>query len=187
MIRSALRGTAGRRACAVGAVLIGGLACALIPAGCASDPTQGYSLRSTFGDDIESIALPIFVNNTFVRNVQFELADALVKEVQGRTPWRVDSSARANTILLGTITDVQIRRIAKSRSTGLAEQDTLTITVDFEWRDQRTGTPIVKRQGFSASGLFVPTITGKEYIELGEWAAIQQLATDIVGAMRTNW
>lgn len=176
-----------RRVVRIASAAAGTVAVALLPAACASDPTTGYSMRSTFREDVQTIALPIFVNNTFDRDVQFELADALIKEVQGRTPWAIANSAQADTILIGTISNVQITRIAKSRTTGLAEQDTLSLTVDFEWRDQRTGTTILRRQGFSASGLFVPTITGKEVIELGRWAAIQQLAADIVGTLRTDW
>ncbi len=157
-------------------------------AGCASDPTAGYSMQETFREDIRTIAVPIFTNTTFYRDVQYELADALIKQIESQTPWKVvGSQGKADTLLRGTITDVSIRRLSKSPTTGLAEEDTLTITVNFEWRDQRTGETLVERRAFAGSGLFVPTITSNEPIELGRAAAVQVLANDIVGSMRTTW
>lgn len=163
------------------------IAMAMGGGGCSSDPTAGYSTRDTFRQDVRTVALPLFVNATFVEDVQFELADALVKEVESSTPWKVASGATADTVLSGRIVNVEIKRLAKSPTTGLAEQDTITVVVDFEWRDQRTGTTLVRRDRFAASGLFVPTITSKEPIEFGRWAAVEALARDIVGELRDDW
>lgn len=160
---------------------------ALAGSGCNSDPTTGYSTDDTFRSDVRTISLPIFVNATYVEDVQFELADALVKEVEATTPWKLASGATADTVLSGRIVNVEIKRIAKSPTTGLAEQDTVTIVVDFEWRDQRTGTTLVRRERFAASGLFVPTRTSAEPIEFGRWAAVEALARDIVGELRSDW
>jgi hypothetical protein len=154
---------------------------------CKSDPTLGYSTEETFNRQVSTVAVPIFTNTTFVRDVQFELADTLTKEILNRTPWRIASSTEADTILVGTITAVELRRIAKSPTTGLAEQDTYSIVLDFEWRDQRTGQTLLKRTGFSTSGLFVPTITSNDPIDFGRWNAVQSTARDIVDLMRNDW
>lgn len=154
---------------------------------CQSDPTKGYSTQETFNRGIQTVAVPIFGNTTFVRDVQFDLADALTKEILARTPWRIASSTQADTILVGTITSVEIRRLAKSPTTGLAEQDTYTIVLDFEWRDQRSGQTLAKRTGFSTSGLFVPTITSNTPIDFGRWNAVQSTVRDIVDLMRSEW
>lgn len=155
---------------------------------CATDPTKGYSMAETYREDVRTIAVPIFSNATFVRDVQFDLADALVKELETQTPWKViGSTGTADTLLRGTITSVTINRLSKSRTTGLAEEDTYSISVDFEWRDQRTGKTLVERKSFSGSGLFVPTLQSNEPIETGRAGAVQVLARDIVGSLRTDW
>jgi len=154
---------------------------------CKSDPSLGYSTQETYSRQISTVAVPIFTNSTFVRDVQFELADTLTKEILNRTPWRIASATEADTILVGTITAVELRRIAKSPTTGLAEQDTYSIVLDFEWRDQRSGQTLVKRTGFSTSGLFVPTITSNDPIDFGRWNAVQSTAQEIVDLMRNDW
>ena len=163
------------------------LASMLATGACQSDPTKGYSTKETFATDVRTVSVPIFANNTYMRDVQFELADALTKEIMATTPWRIASGAQADTVLQGTITSVDLKRIAKSPTTGLAEQDTYTIVIDFEWRDQRTGRTLVKRTGFSTSGLFIPTITSNDPIEFGRWNAVEAAARDIVDTMRSEW
>ena len=96
---------------------------ALASNGCATDPTQGYSAMSTFRDDVTAIAVPIFVNDGFQRNVEFLLTDAVIKEIQARTPYTISSSARADSILLGRITETRLQQLSKSRVTGLSEEE----------------------------------------------------------------
>ena len=163
------------------------LAALSLVAGCASDPTQGYAWEGTYASNVHTVAVPIFDNKTYWRDVQFELADALIKQIEATTPWKVVDSANSDTLLKGTITNVNLTRLAKSPTTGLAEQDVYSITVDFEWRDQRSGRTLVARRAFTANGLFVPTITSNGPIEIGRFAAVETLAGDIVNTLRTDW
>ncbi|MFO0874710.1 MAG: LPS assembly lipoprotein LptE [Phycisphaerales bacterium] len=175
-----------RHACArlVAALALGA---AMAISACSSDPTQGYSFDSTFASTVRTVSVPIFANQTYWRDVQFDLADALVKEIESRTPWKVVDGAESDTLLHGTITTVTLTRLSKSPTTGLAEEDVISLTVDFEWRDQRTGRTLVQRKAFTANGLFVPTQTSNGPVEIGRFAAVQQLAADIVNTLRTQW
>ena len=51
---------------------------------CSSDPTAGYSANSVYPTQIRSVAVPIFTSKSFVRDVDFELTDALIKEIEAR-------------------------------------------------------------------------------------------------------
>ena len=155
--------------------------------GCASDPTKGYSTESSFPDDVRSVAIPIFENHTLFRDVEFDLTDALIKEIEARTPYKVLSSAKADTVLLGRIVRVEMNQLSRSRVTRLSEEVLLTVTIDFEWKDLRTDAPLLERTGFSGHGLFVPSTPTGEPIELGQFSAVQGLARDIVAEMRSNW
>jgi len=172
--------------CVLVALAAGSIALVAV-GGCASDPTKGYALQSTYRTDIRSVTVPIFENRTFERDLQFELADALVKEIEATTPWKVTRGAVADTSLTGAITRVELRQLSKSRRTGLTEEGVVSLTVDFEWRDLRTGQAIVRRQSFTASGLFLPSQGAGEPIEIGRYAAIQALARDIVTELRSPW
>ncbi|MCA9286281.1 MAG: LptE family protein [Phycisphaerales bacterium] len=156
-------------------------------AGCASNPTEGYSTEPPFPANVQTVSVSIFENKTYVRDIQFDIADALIKKIESTTPYKVTGAGFADTSMTGRITNVTLRQLSKSTATGLAEEDVLVVTVDFEWRDLRTGQPIVERRGFTADGLFVPSRPSSEPIDLGRFAAAQALATDIVGEMRSTW
>ncbi|MEE9130733.1 MAG: LptE family protein [Phycisphaerales bacterium] len=160
---------------------------AMLGGGCASDPTEGYATASPFPRGISTVSVQIFENNTFDREIEFELADALIKQIEARTPYKVTSPARADTILTGRVRSIQRDQLSKSRLTGLSEEVVLSVTIDFQWRDQRTGRPLVQRESFSGHALFVPSRPTSEQIELGEFAVIQRLARDIVTEMQADW
>ena len=163
------------------------LAAVLLIAGCASDPTQGYAPVSVYPDNISTVAVNIFKNNSFAREIEFELADALVKEIEAITPYKVTPSSRADTILTGTVRNVQRDQLSKSRLTGLSEEVLLSVTIDFKWTDQRTGRSLVQRESFTGHAPFFPSRPNGELIELGEFAVVQLLARDIVSQMQANW
>jgi hypothetical protein len=155
--------------------------------GCATDPTQGYTAMSLHRQDVATIAVPIFTNETFHRDVEFLLADALVKEIERRTPYKVAPSTRADTILSGRVTEVVLDSISRSRQTGLTEEMILRVTIDFQWKDQRNNANLLERRSFSGTALFVPSAPSGEPLEIGQFAVVQQLARDIVDEMQADW
>ncbi|MHC5002919.1 MAG: LPS assembly lipoprotein LptE [Planctomycetota bacterium] len=163
------------------------LAAGLPLGGCAADPVAGYSTQTTFPTDVATIAVPIFQNDSYTRELEFELTDALVKEIQARTPYRLAPSSRADTVLLGRIRKVELDQLSKSRLTGLSEEVVVGMTIDFEWKDLRTDRVLVARREFVGSGLFVPSRPTGESIEIGQFNAVQQLAQDVVAEMRGGW
>lgn len=159
----------------------------LIPAGCASDPTVGYSTLSTFPTGYATIAIPLFENSTFERDIEFDLADALIKEIEARTPYKVTKRGRADTVLTGKIAKIERDQLSKSKFTGLTEEIVLSVTIDFEWKNSRTGEILESRRNFTSHGLFLPSQPSGEPVELAQFAVVQQLASDIVAAMRADW
>jgi len=154
---------------------------------CSSDPSRGYAFASSFQSDIRTVHVPIFENPTFARGLEIELTDAIIKEIQRTTPWTVAASDSAQTQLTGKINDAQLRRLSTGRDSGLAQELAYSITVEFEWKDARTGKVLVARTNFAASDTFVPAQGLNERIETGQHGAIQRLARDIVGELRSNW
>jgi len=159
----------------------------LLLRGCASDPSRGYSKQSLYPQNIATVHIPIFENATFDRDVEFELTDAVIKEIESRTPYKVASSSHADTILTGRIRTVTRDSLSRSRLTGLSEEVIVSVTIDFQWRDLRSGNLLVARESFSGHGLFVPSRPSSEPIALGKFAAVQQLARDVVDEMQSDW
>ncbi len=155
--------------------------------GCATDPAQGWSSASLYPSGVSSVAIGIFENHTYRRGVEFELTDALVKEIEARTPYKVTSVGRADTILTGRISSVRRQQLSKSALTGLSEEVTLSVTIDLMWRDLRTGESLLELESFTADSLFVPSNPTGEPIEIGQFGVAQRLARDIVTEMRSSW
>lgn len=157
-------------------------------AGCAADPTQGYAFTSSHDATVRTVAVPIFANPTFAHGLEVELTDAIIKEIQAKTPWRVvPEGGGANTTLSGTLADSRLRRLSTGPFTGMAQELSVELSVDFDWKDARTGKTIVSRRNFVASEAFVPASPANERLEKGQHAAIQRMARDIVAEMRSNW
>lgn len=161
-------------------------ACLLLLSACASDPTRGYSFQSTYSSSVRSVSVPVFDNQTFFRGMEMDLTDAIVKEIQRSTPWVVVQDG-GQTTLTGSITDAQLRNLTTSSRTGLVAEMAMQTTVDFEWRDSRTGKVLVSRRGFRAMEPFVPARPAGERIEQGTHAVVQELARDIVAELRSSW
>jgi len=160
---------------------------ALSLARCAAEPNEGWSTRSAHPEKYRTVSVPIFENRTYERDISRLLTDAVVKEIQQSTPYRVTSASKADTVLRGSIRQVTLRELSKSVATGLSEEMVMQVTVDYEWVDMRTGEPIVSRQGFTGTGVFIASRPQAEPIDLGGFNAVQQLASDIVGSMQVDW
>ena len=167
------------------------LAMAVLPAGCGFDPALGYRFDDTFDSDVRTVAVPVFENTTFQTGLEVTLTEAVIKRIQSATPWRVTSERSADTVLLGAVTEAELRSLSRRRPGGLTEEYLRSMTVDFSWRDNRTGELRVARQGFRVSGAFVPSLSQRgeigERIEIGDRQTIQELAEAIVETMRSDW
>ncbi len=168
--------------CACGALLA-----AISLSGCASSPSEGYAAASPYPSAYRSVALPIFRNDSLMRGFERDLGDALVKKVEQSTPYKVRSEASADTVLRGTITAIDMIQLSKDPSTGLANEMMLRMRVNFEWVDLKSGERIVAREGVESSAVFVPSYPAREPLELGRFAAVEQLAQDLVSAMQSRW
>ena len=161
--------------------------CVVLLANCASDPTVGYSSASLYAPQFKSVAVPILQNNSMAREMEFKLTDALIKEIESRTPYQILSEQYADTLLTGTITSVSLRTISQSTSTALDNEVMITVTMDFEWLNLQSGGRIIGRKNFSSSALFVPSRASSEPIEMGQFAVVSQLSQDIVDQMQSSW
>jgi len=159
----------------------------LLLIGCASDPSQGYSFSSTFDESIQSVAIPIFKNETTSRGIEVQLTESLIKELQRRTPWHLAPTDRADTTLVGVITNTSLRVLSDDPRTGLVQEQATQITIRFEWRDNRSGDLIVARDGYTASAAFSPGRNVADRLELGQRTAIDELARDVISEMRSGW
>ena len=147
----------------------------------------GYGYTDVYPTGYTTVAVPVFENQTFEREMAYDLTEALIKEIEQRTPYKVDDASRADTLLRGTVTAVRRRQLSRTPIGGLPQEIEIEVTIDFDWEDQRRGGTLVTRQGFTSVGRYVPTQPVGEDFSRGRQAAADRVARDVVAAMRSPW
>jgi hypothetical protein len=148
---------------------------------------KGFKSGTTLPTKYRSIAVPIFQNATYDRQVGYQLTEAVQKRIQQSSNYAIASEGSADTVLRGKVTKVDIKQLSQSLGTGLSEEVGVTVTIDWEWVDMRTGKPIVARNGFASSGTVVASRPQAEPLDLARYQAIQHLADDVVANMQADW
>jgi len=154
---------------------------------CALPGCAGYSFSGVYREDVRTVAVPVFENNTFAHGLEVDLTDAIIKEIHRRTPWRVADTGTANTRLSGRINAADLRKLTTDDDSGLVQELAVVTSVSFEWRDLRTDEILVSRSGFRGAETFVPALGAQERLETGQRASVDQLAREIVSELRSSW
>ena len=119
-------------------LLLPGLACL---AGCENGghfTLFGYTTRPPFDCDIRTVYVPIALNTTYLRGVEFDLTREVVRAL-GTSPYRVTSDrCRADTELIMKVVNNGKSTILLNQL-GEARDVEVRINIEVEWRDLRPG------------------------------------------------
>lgn len=169
---------------------IGLLLAAMMAGGCgysSSDSSTGggYQWKTIYRTDVRTVAVPIFTTKDFHRGVEFEVSDALVHQIEAFTPYKVVGRDRADTILEGEIVSVTTIPLSVSPVTGTPQEQLASVTVNFTWKDLRSGKILVERKNFEQDSTYYPTLGEGQFV--GEQTAAERLAEGIVHEMEGAW
>lgn len=145
----------------------------------------GYRHAMLYPAGIATVNVPIFQNRTFYQGVEFDLTEAVIKEIESRTPYKT-ASAGGDTILQGTIVRISQHQLSRTAEGGLPQEIEVRVVVDIEWKDQRDGKILRERRGMIGVGRFVPTRAIGEPFPVAQHEAVQRLAAQIVATMRAG-
>lgn len=161
----------------------------LAVSGCA-----GYQLGSAslYNPNIRTIYIPIIRNETFRHNLGVQLTEALQKEVELRTPYKVVANPSADSTLTCRVT-AQTKRVIVEANTDEARALENMISVELTWTDRQGNLLMENRfvpQGelaffFIQGSDFVPE--GGQSIATSQMRAVEQLAQQIVSQMEVRW
>ena len=147
----------------------------------------GYGTGGLYPDDVQTVAVPVFANATAYSEFEFLLTEALKKQIEAKTPYKVTGSAAADTILSGRIVRVDQRLLGRQVRAGLPQELEVSVTLDFEWKNQLTGQSIRQRRGFTRVGRYVVAAPVAEPLAAGLAQAADRVAEAIVAAMSLDW
>lgn len=147
----------------------------------------GYAAEELFPQEYGTVAVDIFDNRTFYRGVEFDITEAIDKEIELRTPYKIVPSDRADSVITGTVWEVRQSTLSRVRDGGIPQEMQVTIAISYEWKDVRTGEVIRKRGRLHGSGEYVPTRGLSEPFQRGQHEAAAEIARDLVSDMRADW
>jgi Lipopolysaccharide-assembly len=165
------------------------ICCMTILCGCA---TYRFGAESLYPPDIQTVYVPVFESDSFRRNLAEFLTEAIVKEIELKTPYKVVGSPQADSVLSGKITTDTKRVIVEDRY-DYPRETQVNISVEVQWVNRRGdlvnqpyAVPVPPSLVIlSGDGALVP-----EYGQSGATAqlqAIQSLAQQIVSLMEMPW
>ncbi len=150
----------------------------------------GYSTRPMHPCDIQTVYVPMFETRVFRRGVEMQLTEAVIKELEQKTPYKVVRSENADTTLRGEIKTVRKRVLIQTPEDEPRELET-ALTIEVEWRDNRTGELLASGQ---APGVPFLVRGDSQYApELGQTTAtaiketVDKLAVQVVAMMEEPW
>jgi hypothetical protein len=169
--------------------LFGGVLALLFLGGCA-----GYQLgnRSLYPADIHTVYVPVFQSNSFRRNLGERLTEAVVKEIETRTPYKVVGDPNADSTLSGKLVE-ETKQVLAPTLSGNAREVQVGMRIEVSWLDRR-GNLIRQADPIPCPAEIADVAgTGDVVTEVGQTVAVAQqeaickIAQQVAGLMEKPW
>jgi len=162
-------------------VLIISLPIMLAFAGC-----RGYTNQSLYSDKVRSVYVEMFDNTTFRRDLEYDLTDAIAKRIESETPYKIVSDrGRADTVLGGKIVSWTSSALTVERETGRALENQAEVTVQFSWKNLKTGDYLLQDVSITATAGY--SAFQQQSLEYASKIAANKLAERIVEQLQEGW
>ncbi|MCL4202657.1 MAG: hypothetical protein KJ000_09185 [Pirellulaceae bacterium] len=158
-------------------------------AGCAA---YRFGHQSLYRPDIRTVHVPVFGSESLRKNLGERVTEAVIKEIEERTPYKVVTSPNADSILTGRITRESKRVVANNRYDDARDIET-ELMVQVSWVNRR-GELLMQTGGIPLPQLEIEVLANSQFLpEAGQslatsqQAAIERLAREIVNQMEIWW
>lgn len=152
----------------------------------------GYTFGPSQRPDVRTIHVPVFRNDTFRRNLDYLLTEAVQQEIKTRGAYRLVDESAAETVLEGKIIDTQKNPLSETRFDDPRELQ-LMLAAQISWVDRRSGrilqqhifplSPALAQQSSQVS--FAPEVGHS--LATAQTEAVQRLASQIVDLTEMPW
>lgn len=153
----------------------------------------GYQLgtQSLYRPDIVTVAVPIFQSESLRRHLGERLTEAVVKEIEHKTPYKVTQGMNADSVLTGRLIE-ESKYVITENANDEPRDIELEMFVELDWRG-RDGRQLLRQQVALPPALttvgqavhFVPE--GGQSMVTAQQDAIEKLAEQIVARMEVPW
>jgi len=154
----------------------------------------GYHVgtNSLYAPDVATVYVPMIESDSYRRDLGERLTEAVVKEIELKTPCKVVSTPNADSILSARLMTDTRKRIIQNGFSDPRVSET-EIRAEVNWLNRRR-LPIVPAQAipipaelaaFSQTSNLIPE--AGQSVATSQQQAIQRLAQQIVGTMEAPW
>ena len=160
--------------------------CVSLVSGC------GYMLGPTSVHGVRTVYVPVFKSESFRRNLDYLLTEAVQKEIKSRSGYRLVDEASADTVLSGRIVDIRKNPLSETRFDDPRETQ-LLLGAEISWVDRRNG-QILQQRVFpvgqdlaqhSSQVSFAPEVG--QSLATAQQEAVRRLASQIVDLTEMPW
>ncbi|MEZ6126401.1 MAG: LptE family protein [Planctomycetaceae bacterium] len=152
----------------------------------------GYVFGPPTMPGVRTIHVPVFKTDSFRRNLDYLLTEAVQTEIKNRSGYRLADAATADTVLEGRIIDVRKTPLSETRFDDPRELQ-LMLGAQISWIDRRTGRilqqqtfPISQQLSQHASQVsFAPEVG--QSLATAQQDAVRRLASQIVDLTEMSW
>ncbi|MBN1588952.1 MAG: hypothetical protein JW888_05510 [Pirellulales bacterium] len=165
------------------------LAVAPVLCGCA-----GYQIgnQSLYPSHIRTVYVPTFDTNSFRRNLGERLTEAVIKEIELKTPYKVVNTPAADSVLTAYLVS-EGKHVVAEDAYDDPRQLEMNMKIEVNWIDRRGqmigpgGTVPLPSEGEIVTGMADMTPEVGQSIASSQQQAIQRVAEQIVAMMEASW
>jgi hypothetical protein len=112
---------------------------ALLAAGC------GYRVGPNSVPNVRTVHIPVFKTESFRRGFELQLTEAVQRQVQTTTRYRLANEPEADTRLVGRIVEITKRPVNQNRYDDPRELE-LALAVEVRWEECSTGRVLAQQE-----------------------------------------
>jgi hypothetical protein len=165
---------------------VGLLLALLAAAGC------GYTVGAPFSPEIRSVHVPLFNSGSNRRFLEYQLTEAVQKQIQQRSHFRLVKESDADTRLTGRIIDLRKNALGQTRNSDARELQ-VNLQIEVTWEDIRSGQILAQQRvalppellQLAAQAEFAPEVG--QSLATADQTAVNRLARNIVDMMEVPW
>ena len=154
----------------------------------------GYHVgsQSLFGQDVQTVYVPMVEADPTRRHLAERLTEAICKQIEGRSPYKVVGRSSADSVL-------ECRILEKNQHVSLVDsfndprQKTSDLVLQVQWRDRRSqnlrqfDVPVWNKGATQVSASDFMVAEFGHSLLTSEQNQIDQIASQIVGMMESPW
>ena len=145
----------------------------------------GYSNQPLYRSTVRTVYVDLFQSKEFRRGIEFQLTEALRKQIDRATPYKNAQREKADTILAGEVLEWREATIGRDLITDRPRETAATLAVRYRWQDMRTGKILVDKPTFVATVQYVRP--AGETVFTAREDAVNKMARKMVQSMETAW